>query len=55
MLFRSGTVRVKENVVLAAIAEDQRSRGLPWIVGTSLLFEAAVLAWGCRIFSRRDF
>lgn len=50
-----GTVRVKENVVLAAIAEDQRSRGLPWIVGTSLLFEAAVLAWGCRIFSRRDF
>jgi ABC-type transport system involved in multi-copper enzyme maturation permease subunit len=50
-----GTVRAKESAVLAAIAEDQRSRGVPWIVGTSLLFEAVVLAWGCRVFSRRDF
>ncbi len=50
-----GTLRAKESTVLAAIADDQRSRGVPWIVGSSLLFEAAVLAWGCRIFSRRDF
>jgi hypothetical protein len=31
------------------------SRGVAWIVGTSLLFEAVVLALGCRHFARRDF
>jgi hypothetical protein len=50
-----GTVRARESTVVAAIADDQRSRGVPWIVGTSALFEVVVLALGCRIFSRRDF
>ena len=50
-----GTKNARESAVVAAIADDQRSRGVPWIVGTSLLFEGAVLALGCRIFSRRDF
>jgi len=50
-----GTVRAKERDVLAAIDKDQRARGLPWIVGTSLAFEAVVLLLGCRSFSRKDF
>ncbi len=32
-----------------------RDRSLLWIVGTSLGFEAAVLALACAIFARRDF
>ncbi len=32
-----------------------RSRSLWWVVGTSLLFEAFILAIGAWIFSRRDF
>lgn len=33
----------------------QRSRPVWWVVGTSLLFEAAVLGLACWIFVRRDF
>lgn len=33
----------------------QRSRSAWWIVGTSLIFEAVVLAIACLIFSRRDY
>lgn len=50
-----GTVRARERDVLAAVDADQRSRGIAWILGTSLAFEAAVLAIGCRVFARRDF
>lgn len=50
-----GTVRAKERDVLAAIEREQRSRGVGWMLGTSLAFEAAVLLVGCRIFARRDF
>ena len=33
----------------------KRSRSLGWVVGTSLGFEAAVLALSAWIFCRRDF
>ena len=38
-----------------ATQKAQRARSVWWIIGTSLLFQAAVLALACRIFSRRDF
>ena len=50
-----GTVRAKERDVLAAIEKEQRTRGVPWILGTSIGFEVVVLLIGCRIFARRDF
>jgi hypothetical protein len=50
-----GTVRAKERDVLAAIEREQRTRGVPWILGTSIGFEVVVLLIGCRIFARRDF
>jgi ABC-type transport system involved in multi-copper enzyme maturation permease subunit len=50
-----GSVRARERDVIEAIEREERSRGVPWIVGTSLVFEAAVLVAGCVIFSRRDF
>ncbi|MBN8596578.1 MAG: hypothetical protein J0L78_02780 [Planctomycetes bacterium] len=43
----------------SAVAERQqeiiRSRSIWWILGTSLAFEAVVLAVACTIFARRDF
>jgi ABC-type transport system involved in multi-copper enzyme maturation permease subunit len=50
-----GTTRAREADVRKAIDRDLASRGVGWIVGTSLLFEAVVLGLGCRHFSRRDF
>jgi ABC-type transport system involved in multi-copper enzyme maturation permease subunit len=50
-----GTTRARESDVRKAIDRDMASRGVAWIVGTSLLFEAVVLALGCRHFARRDF
>ena len=38
-----------------AMAETMRSRSLWWVVGTSLCFEAIVLAWAALVFCRRDF
>lgn len=38
-----------------AIRQEYNSRSLWWIVGTSLIFEAFVLAIGAWIFRRRDF
>lgn len=32
-----------------------KSRSLWWVIGTSLLFEAAIVGWACRIFAKRDF
>jgi len=34
---------------------EMRERSVAWVVGTSLLFEAFILAIGAWIFSRRDF
>lgn len=50
-----GTTRAREADVRKAIDRDLASRGVGWIVGTSLLFEVVVLGLGCRHFSRRDF
>jgi hypothetical protein len=50
-----GTTRARESDVRKAIEQDMESRGVGWIVGTSLLFEALVLGLGCRHFARRDF
>ncbi len=35
--------------------QELRDRSLWWVLGTSLLFEAAILALCCWIFARRDF
>jgi uncharacterized coiled-coil protein SlyX len=35
--------------------EEQRSRSLWWVLGTSLIFEGVVLGIACVIFARRDF
>jgi len=37
------------------IEEEYRSRSVAWIVGTSLAFEALVLAWAAWLFCRRDY
>jgi hypothetical protein len=39
----------------ARIAEAMRARDATWIIGTSLLFEAVVLALATLVFVRRDF
>lgn len=38
-----------------AMEDELDRRGLWWVLGTSLLFEGAVLGLACIIFSRRDF
>jgi hypothetical protein len=50
-----GVVRARERDVMAAIDADRRARSVGWVIGTSLAFEAALLAIGCRVFARRDF
>ncbi|MCE9618349.1 MAG: ABC transporter permease [Planctomycetes bacterium] len=50
-----GNTRAKDSMVIAAIEEDQRSRSVSWIVGTSVLFELATIGLGCRLFAKRDF
>jgi len=50
-----GSVRAREADVQQAVRREQDARGLPWIVGTSMVFEGIVLLVGCSIFSRRDF
>ena len=50
-----GAVRVSEARLMRAMESEQRSRSLPWILGTSLLFQAVVLGIAVVIFSRRDF
>ncbi|MBC7783994.1 MAG: hypothetical protein H7144_09145 [Burkholderiales bacterium] len=39
----------------AEVGKVIRSRSAAWVIGTSLLFEGAVLALATRVFSRRDF
>ncbi|MEM0983316.1 MAG: ABC transporter permease [Planctomycetota bacterium] len=48
-------VSISAREVNIATEEALRDRSTWWIVGTSLLFEAAVLGLGCLIFWRRDF
>lgn len=49
---QSGQVKADEGT---AAKEDSKRHSAGWVIGTSLLFEAFVLALACRIFSRRDF
>jgi len=37
------------------LVETLRSRSVTWIVGTSLVFELAILSWAAWLFCRRDF
>lgn len=37
------------------VARDERSRSLGWVIGTSLLFEAVMLALAAWVFCRRDY
>jgi len=46
---------VSERKLRAAIDEEMAARPVSWIVGTSLVFEAAVLGLGVWYFRRRDF
>ncbi len=45
--------------VTEQIAEEAdraaRSRAVPWIIGTSLAFEAVILGWAAWLFCRRDY
>lgn len=49
---RSGGLKGKEG---AATADSMERHSAGWVIGTSLLFEAFILAVACRMFSRRDF
>ncbi len=51
-MFRAG---VRATDVMTRLQEMYRSRSLTWVIGTSLLFEALILALSCWIFARRDF
>lgn len=48
-------VRVREEDVQIETARRQRERSAWWIVGTSLGFEAVVLALACWVFCRKDY
>lgn len=37
------------------MTQELRDRSIWWVIGTSLIFEAFILALGSWIFSRRDF
>lgn len=37
------------------VEAERKSRSVLWVLGTSIVFEAAVLAVACFIFARRDF
>ncbi len=50
-----GLGRVKRAEYDTAVEADEASRGVVWTIGTSLLFEAAVLALATWRFNRRDF
>jgi hypothetical protein len=48
-------VRIDNDDVTRELIRKQRSRSVAWIVGTSLLFEAFILAIACWVFCRRDY
>jgi ABC-type transport system involved in multi-copper enzyme maturation permease subunit len=43
------------NDVGLQVEQELRSRSVAWIVGTSLAFEAVILAWAAWVFCRRDY
>lgn len=53
--FTGGTQRVRDRLVAVELQEKLRTRSAWWILGTSLLFEAGVLALGAWRFSRKDY
>jgi len=54
---KRGGTNQNQRVVAAMqeVVEDARSRSVAWVVGTSLGFEAVVLAAAALVFCRRDF
>lgn len=48
-------VPVDSGRVMRRVEEQRRTRSVAWIVGTSLLFEAAVVGLAAWLFWRRDF
>lgn len=48
-------IRIAQRAIQRAIEDELRSRSLWWIIGTSLLFQGAVLGLASWIFARRDF
>jgi ABC-type transport system involved in multi-copper enzyme maturation permease subunit len=53
--FSSDDVRINQRTMTRKVEEAVRARSLGWVIGTSLLFEALVLACAVRVFVRRDF
>lgn len=51
----SGDIRISGAELTKRIDKIQRSRTVPWVIGTSLAFQAVVLAIGAWFFCRRDF
>lgn len=49
---RSGPIRSSD---VATLREDLRSRSPWWVIGTSLVFEAVILAVAAWVFCRRDY
>jgi hypothetical protein len=52
---RSGPRQDRMFAAQKELVETVNSRPVSWILGTSLAFEAVILAWAAWIFSRRDF
>lgn len=48
-------IRISQASIARRLDEELRSRTPWWIIGTSLAFEAAVLALACGLFARKDF
>jgi ABC-type transport system involved in multi-copper enzyme maturation permease subunit len=55
MAFVPPSAPVDSDALVAEVTEATRTRPVWWIVGTSLGFEAVVLAIGGLVFSRRDY
>lgn len=52
---RSGPFGASDMRAVRQAEKIGKSRSLWWVIGTSLIFEALIVAWACRIFARRDF
>lgn len=55
----AGRAREERRRIAEEAAEETgraaRSRSVPWIIGTSMGFEAIILAWAAWVFCRRDY
>jgi ABC-type transport system involved in multi-copper enzyme maturation permease subunit len=49
------SLRMSNSDVTARTEDEMRERSIAWIMGTSLVFEAVILALCCWLFRRRDF